>query len=252
MEAYPPPAATNGAHVTGSIGGGLWMVTSHTTQPKAAAALVQYMDTSPKIQENPAITQGLPAYAPDQNAWLKSLNGVFANPSATEAAIKTGRGRDLDRLEPRAMERRVHLRQLGDSGPRLPVARSHRRWRRWRPISRPRRRAPAGRSRASSDDRRSVDTNAMSAPPAPAVPSGRASARRGSRAGGAREPPPAGSSRTAGYFFVALYVGLLLLLGIAPAVYAIYLALSNAGGFGANFSAAFNDYRFLPGVRAHP
>ena len=40
MEAYPPPVATNGAHVTGSIGGGLWMVTSHTTQPKAAAALV--------------------------------------------------------------------------------------------------------------------------------------------------------------------------------------------------------------------
>ena len=88
MEAYPPPAATNGAHVTGSIGGGLWMVASHTKQPKAAAALVQYMDTSPKIQENPAVTQGLPAYAPDQDGWLKSLNGVFANSSATEAAIK--------------------------------------------------------------------------------------------------------------------------------------------------------------------
>lgn len=88
MEAYPPPAATNGAHVTGSIGGGLWMVSAHTKQPQAAAALVQYMDTSPKIQDNPAITQGLPAYAPDQNGWLKSLNGVFANPKATEAAIK--------------------------------------------------------------------------------------------------------------------------------------------------------------------
>ena len=70
MEAYPPPVATNGAHVTGSIGGGLWMVTSHTKQPKAAAALVQYMDTSPKIQGNPTVTQGLPAYAPDQDAWL--------------------------------------------------------------------------------------------------------------------------------------------------------------------------------------
>jgi ABC-type glycerol-3-phosphate transport system substrate-binding protein len=92
MEAFPPPAATNGAHVTGSIGGGLWMVTSHTKQPQAAAALVQYMDTSPKIQENPAITQGLPAYKPDQDAWLKSLDGVFANPSATEAAIKQAAG----------------------------------------------------------------------------------------------------------------------------------------------------------------
>ena len=92
MEAYPPPVATNGAHVTGSIGGGLWMVTSHTTQPKAAAALVEYMVTSPKIQENPSITQGVPAYAPDQHVWLKSLDGVFANPSATEAAIKTAAG----------------------------------------------------------------------------------------------------------------------------------------------------------------
>ena len=92
MEAYPPPAATNGAHVTGSIGGGLWMVSSHTKQPKAAVALVKYMDTSPKIQDNPAVTQGLPAYAPDQNGWLKSLNGVFANPKGTEAAIKTAAG----------------------------------------------------------------------------------------------------------------------------------------------------------------
>ena len=89
MEAYPPPVATNGAHVTGSIGGGLWMVSSHTTQPKAAAALVQYMDTSPNIQSDPAVTEGLPAYKPDQDAWLKSLDGVYANPSATEAAIKT-------------------------------------------------------------------------------------------------------------------------------------------------------------------
>jgi ABC-type glycerol-3-phosphate transport system substrate-binding protein len=92
MEAYPPPVATNGAHVTGSIGGGLWLVTSHTKQAQAAAALVQYMVTSPKIQADPKITQGLPAYAPDQDAWLTSLNGVFANPSATKAAIKTAAG----------------------------------------------------------------------------------------------------------------------------------------------------------------
>ncbi len=86
----------------------------------------------------------------------------------------------------------------------------------------------------------------MSVPSAPAVPSGRASARWVSRTAGTSERPPAGTSRTAGYFFVALYVGLLLLLGIAPAVYAIYLALSNSGGFGGNFSDAFNDYRFVP------
>ena len=88
MEAYPPPLATNGARITGSIGGGLWLVSAHTKQPKAAAALAEYMTTSPKIQENSSITQGLPAYEPDQNVWLKSLNGVFAHPKATEAAIK--------------------------------------------------------------------------------------------------------------------------------------------------------------------
>jgi ABC-type glycerol-3-phosphate transport system substrate-binding protein len=92
MQAYPPPVATNGAHVTGSIGGGLWMVTSHSQQQKAAAALVQYMVTSPDIQSDPTVTQGLPAYAPDQDAWLKSLDNVFANPTATEAAIKTAAG----------------------------------------------------------------------------------------------------------------------------------------------------------------
>jgi multiple sugar transport system permease protein len=84
----------------------------------------------------------------------------------------------------------------------------------------------------------------MSLPSATAVPGGRASARRGSRAGG-RELA-AGSSPTAGYFFVALYVGLLLLLGVAPVVYAIYLALSNSSGLGSSFVDAFRDYRFVP------
>ena len=37
-----------------------------------------------------------------------------------------------------------------------------------------------------------------------------------------------------------------LLLGIAPVVYAIYLALSNSGGLGSAFVDAFTDYRFVP------
>ena len=85
----------------------------------------------------------------------------------------------------------------------------------------------------------------MSVPSAAAVP-GERMRRRGSRAVGKRERPPAGSSRTAGYFFVALYVALLLLLGIAPVVYAIYLALSGSGSFGSSFVDAFHDYRFVP------
>ena len=88
----------------------------------------------------------------------------------------------------------------------------------------------------------------MTVTPAPTVPSGSSLPRAGSRAGRTRERPPAGVSRTAGYYFVALYVGLLLLLGVAPAAYAIYLSLAaNAGGgFASAFHMAFTDYRFWP------
>ncbi len=91
IEAYPPPAATDGAHVTGALGGGLWMAMSHTTQPKAAAAFIQWMTTSPVVQ-NSKVSQGLPDYVPRQDAYLASLNGVFANPSGTEKAMKTAAG----------------------------------------------------------------------------------------------------------------------------------------------------------------
>jgi multiple sugar transport system permease protein len=91
----------------------------------------------------------------------------------------------------------------------------------------------------------------MTVTPAPAVPSGPSNVRSDSRAGRTRrtrEQAPAGVSRTAGYWFVALYVGLLLLLGIAPAAYAIYLALAanTGGGFASAFHTAFTDYRFWP------
>ena len=88
----------------------------------------------------------------------------------------------------------------------------------------------------------------MTVTPAPAVPSGSSLTRPGSRAGRRREQPPAGVSRTAGYYFVALYVALLLLLGIAPAAYAIYLALAanSGGGIASAFHLAFTDYRFWP------
>ena len=88
----------------------------------------------------------------------------------------------------------------------------------------------------------------MTLTPAPAVPSGNSLPRSGSRAGRTRERPPAGVSRTAGYYFVALYVALLLLLGVAPAAYAIYLsfAANSGGGFASAFHTAFTDYRFWP------
>ena len=85
----------------------------------------------------------------------------------------------------------------------------------------------------------------MTVPPVATVPGERLRARRGGRNDGGA----IGSSRTTGYVFVGLYVVLLALFGIAPTVYAIYLSLTKVGGgfaWGANFSRAYDDFRFLP------
>lgn len=54
-----------------------------------------------------------------------------------------------------------------------------------------------------------------------------------------------------GYLFVSGYTLLLFAFGIVPALYALYLSLTNAdGGFAglANFEQVVKDYRFLPAV----
>jgi multiple sugar transport system permease protein len=87
----------------------------------------------------------------------------------------------------------------------------------------------------------------MTIPLATVVSDERVSARRRRRAGGRRGGQPAGSSRTAGYLFVSVYVVLLLALGVAPTVYAIALALSAPGGVGfAHFINTFNFFEFAP------
>jgi multiple sugar transport system permease protein len=86
----------------------------------------------------------------------------------------------------------------------------------------------------------------MTVPPAATIPGERSRARR---VGRAESGAPIGSSRRTGYLFVGLYVVLLALFGIAPTVYAIYLSLTKVGGgfaWGANFSRAYDDFRFLP------
>jgi multiple sugar transport system permease protein len=86
----------------------------------------------------------------------------------------------------------------------------------------------------------------MTVPPVATVPGERLRARRGGREG---QAATIGTSRKTGYLFVALYVILLALFGVAPTGYAIYLSLTKvSGGFagGSNFSSAFHDFRFLP------
>ena len=82
----------------------------------------------------------------------------------------------------------------------------------------------------------------MAVPPSPALPLARSGARGTGRAGG---------RRSAGYVFVSGYVTLLLLFGVLPSAYAIYLSLSEAGGKFAglsNFFATGRDFRFLPAM----
>jgi ABC-type glycerol-3-phosphate transport system substrate-binding protein len=87
MVAYPAPTATNGAKVTGDLGGGLWLVSKHAPNAKAAAAFAQYMATSPNIQKV-GVDAGLPQYVADQAKYVSSLATVFGDPTETEATWK--------------------------------------------------------------------------------------------------------------------------------------------------------------------
>jgi len=84
------------------------------------------------------------------------------------------------------------------------------------------------------------------APPSDQLVAGATERRRPARAGG-RAP---GRTRI-GYVFVSLYALLALAFGVAPALYAVVLAFTNAdGGFAglANFTKVVGDFRFWPAV----
>jgi ABC-type glycerol-3-phosphate transport system substrate-binding protein len=99
MVAYPVPTATNGKSTTGDLGGGLWLVSAHSKQPKAAAAFAQYMATSPVIQKV-GVEAGLPQYLPRQAAYLSTLGTAFADPSVTEASWKQAAAQVWDGWSP--------------------------------------------------------------------------------------------------------------------------------------------------------
>ena len=99
MVAYPAPTATNGKSTTGDLGGGLWLVSKHSRNPKAAAQFAQYMATSPVIQKV-GVEAGLPQYVPDQGAYLSSLSSAFGDPSVTEATWKKAAAQVWDGWSP--------------------------------------------------------------------------------------------------------------------------------------------------------
>ena len=63
---------------TGDVGGGIWMVSSHSKYPQAAAALATWVATNPAYQ---ATAPTYPAYKPAAAAWVAAVNksGYFAN-----------------------------------------------------------------------------------------------------------------------------------------------------------------------------
>jgi ABC-type glycerol-3-phosphate transport system substrate-binding protein len=72
IAAAAPLKTTSGASATGAVGGGLWFVSSHSKQEQLAASVVQWLATSPIVQDNTKISGTYPAYAPDDAAWVKA------------------------------------------------------------------------------------------------------------------------------------------------------------------------------------
>jgi ABC-type glycerol-3-phosphate transport system substrate-binding protein len=70
LAAAPPPRwASEPRAWTGESGGGIWIVSRHAADPRAAAAVASWLVTSPRIWTNPANVY--PAYKPAADAWLK-------------------------------------------------------------------------------------------------------------------------------------------------------------------------------------
>jgi multiple sugar transport system substrate-binding protein len=90
LAAAPPLRwAGDSQTTTGDVGGGLWIMSSHTTQPKAAAALVTWLATSWTAQ---SISSGYPAYVPAAAKWIaeQDASGYYAKPLASVFAQAAG------------------------------------------------------------------------------------------------------------------------------------------------------------------
>jgi multiple sugar transport system substrate-binding protein len=74
--AAPPLYWKNGDKVTGNVGGGVWYVSSHTTNPEAVVTFMKFIITNEKT----AGTGGLPAYKAAADKWLdtQASSGFYA------------------------------------------------------------------------------------------------------------------------------------------------------------------------------
>ena len=82
LEAAPPLTWAGGSQTwTGDVGGGLWIMSSHTTQPQAVAKVLVGLATSEASQ---SISVGYPGYVPDAVPWIaaQDASGYYASPLA--------------------------------------------------------------------------------------------------------------------------------------------------------------------------
>jgi len=87
--AAPPLFWTDGDKVTGNVGGGVWYASSHTENPEAVKAFLEFVITN----EETAGTGGLPAYQSAADKWLdkQASSGFYAGDfkSAISAAAES-------------------------------------------------------------------------------------------------------------------------------------------------------------------
>ncbi len=82
VAAYPPLHwAGSPKTYTGDVGGGLWIMSSHTKDPQAVAKVLVGLATSPVSQN---LSQGYPGYIPAAKSWiaLQDASGFWATPLA--------------------------------------------------------------------------------------------------------------------------------------------------------------------------
>jgi multiple sugar transport system substrate-binding protein len=79
--AYPPLSWNGGKAYTGDVGGGLWIMSSHSANPSLAAQALVWLATSTTSQ---GLSQGYPAYIPAAGPWIaaQDASGLFAAPLA--------------------------------------------------------------------------------------------------------------------------------------------------------------------------